>query len=80
MISRGEIAENRKKVKQYNLTFPIVLQRKWEISKQYAMFATPIGYLIDKEGNTASEVAVGAEGILGLLTAAPKIEEAVPIT
>jgi peroxiredoxin len=68
MVSRGEVAENRKKVKQHRLTFPIVLQRKWEISKLYAMFATPIAYLIDEEGSTTTEVAVGEEAILGLIS------------
>ena len=68
MVSRGEVGENRKKVKQHRLTFPIVLQRRWEISKLYAMFATPVGYLMDEEGVIAAEVAVGAEAILALLS------------
>jgi peroxiredoxin len=67
MVSRGEIAENRKKAKQHGLTFPVVLQKKWEISKLYGMFATPVGYLIDEEGKTLADVAVGADAILGLL-------------
>lgn len=74
IISRGEVADNRKKVKQHKLTFPIALQKRWEISKQYAMFATPIAYLIDEEGITLADVAVGAEAILGLLTGAPAKE------
>jgi peroxiredoxin len=68
MVSRGEVAENRKKVRQHKLTFPIVLQRKWAVSRLYAIFATPVGYLIDEEGVTASEVAIGAEAILFLLS------------
>ena len=40
MISRGEPKENRAKVKEHGLTFPIMLQRQWEISQRYAMFAT----------------------------------------
>jgi peroxiredoxin len=70
MVSRGEIGENRQKAKQHKLTFPIVMQRKWEISKLYAMFASPISYLIDEEGRTMGEVAVGAEAILALLSGA----------
>src|SRR5258705_5132388 len=46
MISRGEPQENRAKVKEHGLAFPIALQRQWEISRRYAMFATPIAYLI----------------------------------
>jgi peroxiredoxin len=68
MVSRGEAADNRRKVQEHRLSFPIVLQRKWEVSKLYAMFATPVGYLINAEGVTASEVGVGGEAILGLLS------------
>jgi peroxiredoxin len=67
MVSRGDLEENRRKAAELGLTFPIGVQRQWEISKQYAMFATPIAYLIDETGVIASEVAVGIEPILGLL-------------
>jgi peroxiredoxin len=66
MISRGDPGENRDKASELGLTFPIVLQKKWEASLKYAMFATPIGYLIDEEGILASDVAVGIEPILAL--------------
>jgi hypothetical protein len=33
----------------------------------YAMFATPIAYLIDEHGVIMHEVAVGADGIFRLL-------------
>jgi len=67
MISRGEPKENRAKVKEHGLTFPIVLQQQWEISRKYAMFATPIAYLINEQGGIAADVAVGVEPILALL-------------
>jgi len=66
VISRGDIEENRDKASELGLTFPIVLQQKWEVSLKYAMFATPIGYLIDEQGILASDVAVGVEPILAL--------------
>ena len=69
MLSRGEPKENRAKVKEHGLTFPIVLQQQWEISRQYAMFATPIAYLVDEKGIIAHDVAVGAEPIMALATA-----------
>src|SRR5262249_55323786 len=50
MISKGEPKENRAKVKEHGLTFPIVLQQQWEVSRRYAMFATPIAYLVDQAG------------------------------
>lgn len=70
MVSRKGVEENRQKVKKHGLTFPVVLQNAWEISRQYAMFGTPIGYLIDADGIVAAEVAVGAEPILALLKGA----------
>ena len=70
MISKGEAKENRAKVKQYGLTFPVVLQQQWEVSRRYAMFTTPIAYLIDEAGVIAQDVAVGADSILGLIARA----------
>ena len=67
MISKGEPKENRAKVKEHGLTFPVVLQQQWEISRRYAMFATPIAYLIDEAGVIRHDVAVGTDAILGLL-------------
>jgi len=67
VISRGEIEDNRAKVKEHGLTFPVVLQQHWEISRRYAMFATPIAYLIDEAGVLTHEVAIGEEAILKLL-------------
>jgi len=67
MISKGEPKENRVKVKEHGLTFPIVLQQQWEISRKYALFATPIAYLIDGNGTIVKDVAVGTEAILALL-------------
>jgi peroxiredoxin len=66
MVSRGDPDANQAKVSEHGLTFPIVLQRRWEISREYAMFATPIAYLIDEEGIIAAEVAVGVDAILTL--------------
>jgi peroxiredoxin len=72
MISRGERKENRAKVKEHGLTFPILLQQQWEISRRYAIFATPVGYVIDESGIIAKDVAVGVEPILALLHERPK--------
>jgi peroxiredoxin len=70
MISRGEQKENRAKVNEHGLTFTVLLQRQWEISRLYAMFATPMAYLIDKDGVITNHVAVGLEAILGLMAQA----------
>ncbi len=68
MVSRGDEATVRAKAAQQRLSFPVVLQRQWEISRLYAMFATPVAYLIDEKGVIASDVAAGEESILGLFS------------
>ena len=70
MISKGEPKESRSKVKEHGLTFPIALQQQWEVSRRYAMFATPIAYLIDEAGVISHDVAVGTEPILKLMVSA----------
>jgi peroxiredoxin len=79
MISKGEPKENRAKMKEHGLTFPIVLQQQWEISRRYAMFATPIAYLIDEHGIISHDVAVGIEPILALIAGVPRREDVKPI-
>jgi peroxiredoxin len=72
LVSRGDPAANRASVANHGLTFPVVLQRRWEVSREYGMFATPIGYLIDEAGVIAADVAVGADAILALAAAPPR--------
>jgi peroxiredoxin len=71
MVSRGDIERNRTKVALHRLTFPVVIQEHWQLSKQYAKFETPIAYLIDEEGRISAPVALGVEAILGLASAKP---------
>jgi peroxiredoxin len=75
MISKGEPKENRAKVKEHGLTFPILLQQQWEISRRYATFATPTAYLIDERGVIARDVAVGTDAIQALFTHAANLPE-----
>jgi peroxiredoxin len=67
MVSRGGVEANLHKMAEYGITFPVALQKQWEISRLYGMFATPIAYLIDEEGIIAAPVAVGPDRILALL-------------
>jgi peroxiredoxin len=67
-VSRRDVEATRAKAKALGLTYPIVMQKQWELSMKYGMFATPIGYLIDEEGVLLSDVAVGIEPILALAT------------
>jgi peroxiredoxin len=67
MISRGDQQQNEDKAKKHDVRFPVLLQNSWEVSRQYAMFATPVGYLIDENGVIAKDVAIGKAGILSLV-------------
>ena len=68
VVSRGGAEANRRKLAECGVTFPVALQAHWEISRLYANFATPVAYLIDEHGRTASGVAAGATAILALLS------------
>jgi peroxiredoxin len=67
MVSRGDVDENREKRDRYGIQFPIGLQRRWEVSRKYGIFSTPVGFLVDAEGRIVNEVAIGPEAILALL-------------
>ena len=66
MISRGTLAANRELAARHGLTFPIGIQRHWDVSRAFGLQAAPVGFLIDERGAIASEAAVGVERILAL--------------
>jgi peroxiredoxin len=66
MVSRREEDLNRDKIAELGLTFPVALQRHWEVSRAYGTFATPAGYRIDERGVIAAELAMGTDAILAL--------------
>lgn len=66
MIGRGDPEENRRKAEQYGFEFPVVVQERWELSKQYGIFATPVGFLVGEDGTILHDVARGADPILAL--------------
>ena len=66
LVGRGEREENRRKAEQHGFQFPIVLQEKWKLSKEYGIFETPVAFLIREDGVIAKEVAVGTDAILAL--------------
>jgi peroxiredoxin len=78
MVSRGDLELNRAKLKEHGITFPVVLQRQWEISRLYGMFATPIAYLINEQGIIAADVAVGVNPILALFSSVSPIQSEKP--
>jgi peroxiredoxin len=66
MIGRGDAGENRRKAEQFGIRFPVVLQDKWKLSKEYGIFATPVAFLVGEDGVILKNVAVGADAITAL--------------
>lgn len=66
MVSRGDRAVNRHKVESEGVAFPVVVQDGWKLSKEYGIFATPVGFLINEDGVIAADVATGVDGIIAL--------------
>ena len=78
LVGRGEAEENRRKAEEHGFTFPVLLQRRWEVSRQYGIFAAPVGFLIDENGVIAKRVAQGIDQILALAPNAPAPERSTP--
>lgn len=70
MVSRGSTEANRGTIDTHKVSFPVVLQRHWEVSREYGRFVTPMAYLIDEQGVLASNVTEGVAPILALLSRA----------
>jgi peroxiredoxin len=66
MVGRGEAEENRRKAEQFGFDFPMALQQRWEISRAYGIFATPVAFLINERGVVVRDVAQGMDAILAL--------------
>jgi peroxiredoxin len=66
LVGRGSAEENRRKAAQHGIKFPVVLQEKWRLSKEYGIFATPVAFLIDESGLIAKDVAIGKDAVLAL--------------
>jgi len=66
LVGRGSEEENKRKAEQHGIKFPVVLQEKWKLSKQYGIFATPVAFLINETGLIAQDVAIGKDAVLAL--------------
>ena len=66
MVGRGNAEQNMKKAVQHGIEFPVLLQEKWKLSRQYGIFATPVAFLIGKDGVIARNVAMGPDQIMTL--------------
>ena len=66
LVGRGSAEENRRKTEQHGFRFPVVVQDKWKLSKEYGIFTTPVAFLVGENGVITKDVAVGTDAILAL--------------
>jgi peroxiredoxin len=70
LVGRGDPAENRRALDAAGSPIPVAVQRRWEVSRAYGIFTTPVAFLIDASGVIAGGVARGTDEILALADAA----------
>jgi len=66
MVGRGSPEQNKEKAKDHGIIFPFLLQERWKLSRQYGIFATPVAFLIGKDGVILRDVAKGSDQIMTL--------------
>jgi peroxiredoxin len=66
MVGRGQAEQNRTKAMHYGIEFPVVLQERWKLSREYGIFDTPVAFLIDRNGIIMRGVAKGPDQIIAL--------------
>ena len=66
MVGRGGREQNQKKAMEHGISFPVVLQEKWKLSRQYGIFATPVAFLIGKDGVIVRNVATGPDEVMAM--------------
>src|SRR5205823_14862727 len=66
IVSTGDVQENRDLFAAHGIRLPVLLQEDRELAALYLVSGTPMGYLVDEQGMTASVLAVGAEAVLAL--------------
>jgi len=74
MVTRGDVEENRRKADRYRFEFPVALQERWRLSREFGIFAMPVAFLIDENGVVMRNVARGVAEILALVQ-----DECIPI-
>ena len=71
VISTGNIEVNRQLMDTHGVRCPVLLQERNEVAQLCWIDGTPMGYLLDEQGATASPLAVGAGAIMALAGALP---------
>ena len=74
-VNNGDLEQVRQWARQVNAQFPVLVQRQWDVSKRYEVFATPFAFLIDEERFVVSKGFIGSGEHLGYLLSAARTSE-----
>ena len=66
LVSTGSLDENRRLVARTGLEVPMLLQEEMEAGALFEVTATPMAYVVDPDGRTASALVAGRTAILGI--------------
>lgn len=69
VVSTGDPPENRRLIDLYRVRCPVLLQDDSEVAALYQVPGTPMAYLVDEGGATASPLVAGADAVLALARA-----------
>jgi peroxiredoxin len=64
LISRGDAALNRGLMEAHGVRCRVLLQQDREVARLYSVTGSPMGYLVDEHGRTASSLLVGPDALL----------------
>ena len=59
LIGRNGVAANRRKAEEHGFEFDVAVQERWELSREYGAFTTPVAFLIDAAGTVERRMARG---------------------
>ena len=67
VVNNSEPKQAQEYAREVNARFPVLIQNKWSVSKQYEVFATPFAFLIDERGVIGAKGIVSSKEHLGFL-------------
>jgi peroxiredoxin len=76
VVNNGEPASTRDWASKLGVSFPVLVQERYELSKRYEAFATPFGFLIDERGVIASKGIINNRQHIEFVLSASPGEEA----
>jgi peroxiredoxin len=64
LVSTGSLEENRRLIERTSFKGTVLIQEEMEVGELFQVPATPMAYLVDEDGRTASPLASGRSAIL----------------